>query len=313
MKLISVIIPIYNVQEYLVECIDSVINQTYTNLEIILVNDGSTDNCGAICDAYAKQDTRIKVIHKENGGLSDARNAGLDICTGEFIGFVDSDDCINKYMYETLYNLIIEEKADIAECEIWTSKQNYKNIYPEKIVKEIFLPINWVEKILEFNEFSVWRRLYRKASIEGIKFKKNFIYEDVFFLVDIFNNLNKIVKINLPLYRYNINNVSITRGIFNIKSLQAIDATIYQYEFFSTKIKLENFKKHRNNFIATLINYYCILTLNTVYDENFLIRKKIEKKIEPLLTIFNYKSYLKYILCKYGLINIYYKMRFFFK
>ena len=105
----SVIVPIYKVEEYLHRCIDSIINQTYTNLEIILVDDGSPDNCPMICDEYAKKDSRIRVIHKKNGGLSDARNAGLEIATGEYIGFVDSDDWIHKDMYHILYKNIIEK------------------------------------------------------------------------------------------------------------------------------------------------------------------------------------------------------------
>ncbi len=123
---ISVIVPIYKVEEYLHRCIDSIINQTYTNLEIILVDDGSPDNCPMICDEYAKKDSRIRVIHKKNGGLSDARNAGLEIATGEYIGFVDSDDWIHKDMYHILYKNIIEKDADIAECSI-KKERNYLN------------------------------------------------------------------------------------------------------------------------------------------------------------------------------------------
>ena len=116
MDLISVIIPIYNVEQYLKECLESVINQTYRNLEIILVDDGSKDKSGKICDEYKNKDERIKVVHKENGGLSDARNAGMKIATGKYIQFIDSDDFIDKDMIETLYNLIIENEADISMC-----------------------------------------------------------------------------------------------------------------------------------------------------------------------------------------------------
>ena len=104
--LISVIVPIYKVEKYLSKCIESIIAQEYSNIEIILVDDGSPDNCGKICNDYAIKDNRIKVIHKENGGLSSARNAGIDIAQGEYIGFVDSDDTIEPYMYEKLYNAI---------------------------------------------------------------------------------------------------------------------------------------------------------------------------------------------------------------
>ena len=113
-SLISVIVPIYKVEKYLRKCVESILSQTHTNLEIILVDDGSPDNCGAICDEYAKQDARIKVIHKPNGGLSDARNAGLDIMTGEYVAFVDSDDWIGPRMYETLLQMLKLFQADIA-------------------------------------------------------------------------------------------------------------------------------------------------------------------------------------------------------
>ena len=118
---ISVIVPIYNVEQYLRKCIDSIINQTYKNLEIILVDDGSWDNSPRICDEYAKRDNRIKVIHKKNGGLADARNTGLKMITGNYISFIDSDDYIEKTMYEKMIKVILKYNADIIECNL-----NYK-------------------------------------------------------------------------------------------------------------------------------------------------------------------------------------------
>ena len=123
--LISVIVPVYNVAEYLPECVDSICNQSYKNLEIILVDDGSTDNSGKICDEYAKKDLRIKVIHKENGGLSDARNTGIEIAQGEWISFVDSDDLISNHMYEKMYEAGLIYSASLVCCQ---STQDYKNI-----------------------------------------------------------------------------------------------------------------------------------------------------------------------------------------
>lgn len=117
-KLISVIVPIYNVEKYLTKCIESIINQTYENLEIILVDDGSPDNCPIICDEYAKRDSRVKVIHKKNGGLSDARNAGLDIATGEYIMFIDSDDFVEIDMMESMMNNMIDNNVDLVVCNI---------------------------------------------------------------------------------------------------------------------------------------------------------------------------------------------------
>ena len=114
--LVSVIVPIYNVEKYLRKCVDSILNQTYKNLEIILVDDGSPDNCGNICDEYALSDSRIRIIHKKNGGLSDARNAGLDIARGNYILFVDSDDYIDETMVEKLYEALEKEKAEMSLC-----------------------------------------------------------------------------------------------------------------------------------------------------------------------------------------------------
>ena len=115
---ISVIIPVYNVEEYLDKCVTSVLNQTYKNLEIILVDDGSPDNCPKMCDEWAKKDKRIKVVHKKNGGLSDARNSGIEVCTGEYIGFVDSDDYIDKQMYKELLKRIESTNSDMVMCGI---------------------------------------------------------------------------------------------------------------------------------------------------------------------------------------------------
>ena len=112
---ISIIVPIYNTEKYLNECVDSIINQTYKNIEIILVNDGSTDNCLKICDEYAKKDKRVKVIHKENGGLSSARNSGLDILTGKYVCFIDSDDYVATTFVYDMFNLITKYNADIVE------------------------------------------------------------------------------------------------------------------------------------------------------------------------------------------------------
>ena len=123
-ELISIIVPVYKVEKYLDKCVESIVEQTYKNLEIILVDDGSPDNCSAMCDEWAQKDSRIKVIHKENGGLSSARNAGLDACTGDYIGFVDSDDWIEPDMYEYLLNISMKNNADVSRCEFVIEAEN---------------------------------------------------------------------------------------------------------------------------------------------------------------------------------------------
>ena len=119
MPKISIIVPVYNVEKYLEKCVRSILAQTFTDFELILVDDGSPDSSGAMCDQFAEQDQRVKVIHKENGGLSDARNAGIEIATGEYLGFVDSDDYIADDMYELLYTNIVKEDADLSICGIY--------------------------------------------------------------------------------------------------------------------------------------------------------------------------------------------------
>lgn len=130
MPKISIIVPIYNVEKYIEKCIQSILNQTFSDFELILVNDGSTDSCGEICDKYKKLDDRIIVIHKVNGGLSSARNAGIDIARGEYIGFIDSDDYIHEKMYEILYNNAITYNSDIVICkkEMFMKKRKMNKI-----------------------------------------------------------------------------------------------------------------------------------------------------------------------------------------
>jgi len=132
--MISVIVPVYKVEQYLRQCIESILNQTYQDLEILLIDDGSPDRCGIICEEYAKKDPRIKVFHTENHGLSAARNVGLQIAKGEYIGFVDSDDWIEPDMYEILLRRLEETDTDISVCEIW--REGVKEI-PEKVSKTL--------------------------------------------------------------------------------------------------------------------------------------------------------------------------------
>ena len=131
-KLVSIIVPIYNVEQYLDRCIESLVTQSYINLEIILIDDGSKDTSGDICDLWAQRDKRIRLVHKENGGLSDARNKGLDIATGDIISFIDSDDYISKYFYEKLINIMEQTDSDIVECQFKKFNENERVNYLNK-------------------------------------------------------------------------------------------------------------------------------------------------------------------------------------
>ena len=180
-NLISVIVPIYNVEKYLKQCLDSIINQTYKNLEIILIDDGSTDNCGKICDDYALKDNRIKVIHKQNGGLSSARNIGLDTAKGEYIGFIDSDDYIEKDMYENMHNTALKTNTKLVICNWFkgnTNKWDKNKNFPDKNI----LTTN---EALEFfyNDMYVWNKLYKKDIVKKLRFIETFAQDVLYTFV----------------------------------------------------------------------------------------------------------------------------------
>ena len=208
-ELISVIVPIYNVSQYLKQCVDSILNQSYKNLEVILVDDGSTDNSGVICDQYAQMDNRVVVIHKENGGLSDARNAGLEVAKGEYIGFVDSDDFVDLSMYETLVEILEKNQADIAIANWQDFFDNKKNEVHENRTGNILIFENIeVLRFLIYGKdkyrisFSVWDRLYRRNIIKGLYFPKGKCYEDVVWSAKVFYVAKRGVYIDKDLYYY---------------------------------------------------------------------------------------------------------------
>lgn len=208
--LISVIIPIYNVEPYLRQCVDSVINQTYTNLEIILIDDGSPDNCPAICDDYASKDNRIIVIHKKNGGLSDARNVGLDICKGDFIYFLDSDDFIGNETINDLYKAIHDDSQIAISIGYFTAVHNdrdYKVFHPRWIFSEpqVIQPEEFAFKMLsEQSNFAATAKLYRSTLLRNIRFQLNKKNEDTLFTVDIIPEIEnqKFRCIDVPNYTY---------------------------------------------------------------------------------------------------------------
>lgn len=203
---ISVIVPVYQVEKYISECIESVLAQTFTDFELILVDDGSTDNSGKICDLYAKKDNRIKVIHKENGGLSDARNKGLENASGKYFMFVDSDDYIAPNMAECLYKNISESRADIAVC-------NYRYVFEDS--KKDFSTENKAEildgKEIFYNRKNernygfwtvAWNKLYKAEALENIRFRFGKYHEDEFWANDIYQMDIKVVTVAECLYYY---------------------------------------------------------------------------------------------------------------
>lgn len=225
--MISVIIPVYEVEQFLDKCIKSVICQTYNNLEIILVDDGSLDRSGSICDKWAKQDFRIKVIHKENGGLSDARNVGLQIASGKYVSFIDSDDWISPKMFEILIEQFQENNfCDVSICKI-------KKVYTENDViesedkKNTFL-ISGKEALKEliYDHMSqvVWNKLYRKSLIENIYFEVGKYHEDEFWSYQVMGKARMVALTNYVGYFYRQRQGSIMGEKYSVRRLDAIEA-----------------------------------------------------------------------------------------
>lgn len=262
---ISIIVPVYNVEDYIEKCIKSILNQVFTEFELILVDDGSTDNSGNICDKYAEKDNRIIVIHKENGGISSARNIGLNIAKGEYIAFVDSDDYINKNMYHTLYNLIIKTQSDIAMCNYKTiSKDEEVNLNEDQIINSH--DIKCINNIQYLNNLYgkdkvkyivMWNKLYKNEIFRKLRFKDSRIEEDEFIIHHVLYLSDKIVYIDKNYYYYMQRNNSIVGSKYNLKRLDKIYALEDRIEFFKEKKLVDLYNKAVKDYIDVFFwNYY---------------------------------------------------------
>lgn len=236
--LISIVIPVYNVEHYLERCLESVINQTYKNIEIILVDDGSTDNSGNLCDIYAKKDLRIKVYHKDNGGLSDARNYGISMSNGKYISFIDSDDYVASDMIEALYKALCQHKTDISICRPFDVYENgnLSRLDEKKENSSNFITISNVQAmklVLEAKVISVqaWGKLYKKEIFDNINFPKNKIAEDAFIILKVLNSVKNVCYTRSEKYFYVHRPGSITTRKFNSNSLNVIEAYTKNYKF----------------------------------------------------------------------------------
>lgn len=226
---ISVIVPVYKVEPYLDKCVSSVVNQTYTNLEIILVDDGSPDSCPTMCDAWAEKDSRIRVIHKPNGGLSDARNAGMTVATGELMAFVDSDDWIVPDMYEYLYQRLAEDNSDIAACGVqmvWEDKTQSR-----MLTQEGNCVLNQEEAMRAIIEESwlkqpVWYKLYKTDLIRDILFPMGKCHEDVFWSYQAVGSAKKVSVSDHVGYYYLQRGGSIMGAGYSLKRLDAVEAKV---------------------------------------------------------------------------------------
>lgn len=221
--LISIIVPVYNVENYLRECVDSILAQTYSNIEVILIDDGSKDNSGKICDEYAEKDKRVEVIHKENGGLSEARNTGLNRAKGEWIAFVDSDDFIDNSMLDTLINLAKANNAQLALCTFRPTTEQIKEGQNKKIQvfdrdELIYCYVNRVKDYCITN--SVWDRLYKSELVKQVRFMPDRLNEDILYTMEVFLKVNKAIYTSEKFYQYrDIREGNISEKKVSLKSI----------------------------------------------------------------------------------------------
>lgn len=297
MEKISVIIPIYNVEKYLERCLNSVIEQTYKNLEIILVDDGSPDGCAQICDIYKKKDERILVIHQKNKGLSGARNAGLDIATGKFVCFIDSDDYIDKNMIEILYKNLKHTNSDISICGFEQIDEDEKINKKEKQNNNIKI-LNKREGLKEliYHKYGLdivtWNKLYKISLFDKIKFPQGKIYEDFATIPFLIDQSSNICVTDEKLYYYVQRKGSINNNLkFNSHIFDLIENTS----------KMENFIEEKYGeiykYVIPGILFFNIIAINQLIEFN----KDNENSDYITLIVEKIKKYKKSIIFSDGL------------
>lgn len=287
---VSVIVPIYNVEQYLTHCIKTILQQSYKNLEIILVDDGSPDNCGKMCDGFATKDNRIKVIHKQNGGLSDARNAGIDIATGNYITFIDSDDYVMPDMIESLMNIIDKENADIAQCNFIRSEndfigeQQHESSQSEKFTVYFDDRMSAYLKDKKINTVA-WGKIYKRSLFNGIKFPVGRLHEDVFTTYKLIHEAGSVAVTDYVGYVYRINENSITTSNFFPKKLDSVYGEIERAEFI--KKNYPDLRKQAYSGIIWACNQ-CLLQM---------AKASYRGKNEDVFLQKLYRQYGKYYIC----------------
>lgn len=284
-ELISIIVPIYRVEKYLKRCIDSIIGQTYSNLEVILVDDGSPDACPKICDWYCDRDERIKVIHKQNGGLSEARNTGLNNSSGEYVIFIDSDDYVSKYFVEILYKELKKNNADVSVCSFHMTDEEKPLVEKFDLMYSVKIFSNRKDIMNNFfnhncGKFVVaWNKLYKKALFNEINYPKGRNYEDEATTYKILYKASRVVYVEVPLYYYYQRNDSIMGKSLSKQNLNAFISLEEVVDFYALKGETRFENKAKIRYLKTAIGYI-------INAEKVGKRKKIT---EDLKNLFNQK------------------------
>lgn len=281
---ISIIIPVYKVEPFLKRCVDSVTNQTYKNIEIILVDDGSPDHCPAICDEYARNDNRIRVIHQSNGGLSAARNAGIEAASGIYVGFVDSDDYIDGRMYEILYGNLKKAAADISVCNfapVFDNALLEQSANVKMEIKHVYDKLQALRNLYD-NDKSIqtvvaWNKLYKKEIFKKIRYPVGKLHEDEFVIHHILDAVSTVVYSDVVLYYYRQRSDSIMGQLYSANHLDALQALAERMSFFQKQYK-DLYPYAFVNYMNGLIIHYQLAKKSPLFE--YKIRKMIKNNFD---------------------------------
>ena len=298
-KTVSVIVPVYNVEKYLSRCVDSLLGQTYTALEILLIDDGSTDGSGELCDAFAAKDSRIKVIHKENGGVSSARNAGLRAATGDYIGFIDSDDFFAPALYAELVSWLEQENADVSICTFANEEtpDHFVPYFRGEKRSYLFCGDEQITNLLQnkYYSCSCCDKLFRREVLAAVFFGETIThYEDLLFLYQTMKRSAKTVFYPEPLYFYCTNQGSASTGRFSDKMMTMVDVydTIYSERHTSSAFcHVVRMEFVRNNVMCA------INAANSAYDNPAAIQRMRSNVKKEWFYYVTHKASWGYKLC----------------
>lgn len=305
---ISIIVPVYNVEEFLPRCVKSILKQSYKNIEILLIDDGSTDESGTLCDNYANNNTNIKVYHKKNGGLSDARNYGIEKATGKYIAFIDSDDYVAEDYCKILYNNLIKYEADISICSFVKTDGKNDNIGEIKEQIKTYTGIDKQKNILNhMNTITTvaWNKLYRKEIWNNLRYPKGKINEDEFVVHYLMYKAKKVVYTNMILYYYYQRSNSIMKKKFSSERFDVIDAFQDRWQFYK---KHEEYKELEGRayclYMKMIISNYILSKKNNLHDDQKKLLERYKKEYKNKKMINNIKEKIK-LSSFYFLPNVY--------
>lgn len=286
---LSIVVPIYKVEKYLEECIQSILGQTFTDLELILVDDGSPDACPQMCDAIAEQDSRVRVIHQKNGGLSAARNTGIEAARGNWLGFVDSDDFVAPDFYEKLYNAAVNADADCAVCSVQLTHEDGSRMDtpPQWKVygggytgEDVLKTITWQNNA---PYLVAWNKLYRREVFRTLRYPVGRINEDVFVFAELFDTIKKVACVEQPLYFYRQRTGSIMQSKCTLRNLDEMWSFVHCFEYFQRSGRMEMLPFVESRIFAKLTGVYYRLSAQERHSDAMRQAIAAQKKAAKLL------------------------------